>query len=736
MDKLAALKALDKQLEEALRSGTVVEQQDLRKRIWHLRYASECVESQDSDGCDVGCHNVDTLDVMAPAWTSSHRPDIVISFLDPTNPDATPCRKGYRKTTLSQYIRSDTSDRRLWIPNFKNQMNGQDFDTLTGCGGHPSCVECYIKLPCDSTLILIDPSFVKDLAAGEYIGIPLYKVCYGNAQGQFGEGLVHGQLQDWLYVVVSTDELVRHQQLDRCLQRHLRVRVPYGMYSYKDLCDDRRRSIVDQIRMIVEKYPIPIMDLFRSQQLRRRFDFELHNRVSLLDAFNNCLHHLREYDSFMLHDPDPQLPDLIVTSYSHIWTADDKNLFVDYYIQTDLVSLPHDNDVYPEPLCSVAVLRQLLDKNSVLFRWDGILWRPTIIMGEPVDICSYRDDLLELTIEEQLIFESGQCPPRYRVVSSKSTDEQLQLLRFSMFPMLANKEIIQTYFQADLQIQMYLKEIMIRQGQYYLVHDREEGLHPISDDKGDTIEFLLQDPKVTDFLIAEHIHDTNYTVSKSRPVLCTEESYMNLDAARQMYWTNVYFRNRVASHFTQGHRMDQPTFQQHFTQHCQKYRYLARPIFNREEYVFCSCQKLHSLAMDIDDLEEGSVIYLNDDNSLAWSVYDSDVNFRRLLHQQMADSHLQDIMEIQLAHFLLDPMSKIELSVRVTEYKRWKTQYDQVNQDVAKLKQVSRTFVSHLTRPHIRSAMAGFEEVLHTATNTAKSMANNIGLQWKLYGYK
>ena len=260
---MSTVEQLEAELKEAEASRNIQAMQQIRRQLVLLKFPQAVQDvTQVSSASSLDCSNVDMLDPATPVWTQAHKPDITIAFQDPSNPRARPNRQCYNRQSLRDYIKQSV-DFRLWVPNAQRQMTQVPIDPDSGHGGIPSLVEAYIRLP-DSTLILVDPAFVRKMTPGQYEGIPLYPVRYGNAMGEFGAGQAHGQVEVPLYLVVSTDPEKQLQQLEYCLERHIRLRDPYGHGHYSRMRPAARskETVLAAIRQVYSRFPVPVLDLF------------------------------------------------------------------------------------------------------------------------------------------------------------------------------------------------------------------------------------------------------------------------------------------------------------------------------------------------------------------------------------------------------------------------------------------------------------------------------------------
>lgn len=512
---------LEKRLKDAEARRDVQAMQQIRRQLVLLKFPQAVQDvTQVSQAQSLDCSNVDMLDPTTPAWTEEHRPDITIAFQDPSNPRARPNRQCYNRQSLRDYIKQSV-DFRMWVPNAQRQMTQVPIDPESGHGGIPSLVEAYIRLP-DSTLIIVDPAFVRKMTPGQYEGIPLYSVRYGNARGEFGAGQAHGQMEVPLYLVVSTDAEQQLQQLEYCLERHIRLRDPYGHGHYARMRPSvrSRDSVLAAIRQVHSRFPVPVLDLFHDfdadlMKKTNSFSFNLHRYVSLLD----------QYILFLLQNPE---------ALEKVWTQDQKRQFVtDYQKHNHIDAGP---SAYPKPLFGTDVARRLLEGKMLLFRWDSIAWRPIILLlqGSP-NLTAVKAMMPEMTEEEQQMLLQGKTSNRYRLVTAASSEQELELLEFSLFPGLMYPYFVYEYAKYDLALEHFVLQLQ-KEGVYF-----EQRAITSSLKKGGAADEarLRADKDVKDFLIAVDKSGELVLLTKKQP------GDNSLNVARDFFWLSDKFRSLV-----------------------------------------------------------------------------------------------------------------------------------------------------------------------------------------------
>lgn len=542
---MSSLEELRAELTKAQNDKDFAKIQSLNREIYKLQFANMDVDEDEDEGEPLDCSNVDLLDELAPKWTTTHQPDITILFRDPKRPNATPNKQCFNRKTLLRYIRSDDNDFRMWVPNRFRQLNNLPIDD-DGDGGIPSIVEAYIRMP-DHTLILIDPSFVEKLEPGVYEGVPLYEVRYGNGLGP-----------DWVYVVVSSDEDVALSQLQRCLERHLRVRDPFGIHHYSRMHPTvvTKQSLVDAIRAVHTRFPVPVVDTMRktddyqASQEWNRFSFDLHSMVSPTDMY--CL--LAEKLSKGGGQGELHIPNAVVNylTKNGYLSASFYEVVMNSYVAFEGNRLDN-GDPYPAPIMSLKVVKMLLGEGYVIFRWNNLYWQPVYFghslgkFNDNDDIRTYLPEFTDMDIE--LMTKSKTVPSSYRLVTAKSSDEMLELLEFSTRPRLALKSFIAAYISDDFLLSMSVRN-MIDKSQYYVRRTWTAGIRDIPDKSAEGINTLYTklkfDNKVSDFLIISHIDEHTVLTATKYWYSLSEDSW-NVAAVREMSLTDSKFRKRVLS---------------------------------------------------------------------------------------------------------------------------------------------------------------------------------------------
>ena len=419
----------------------------------------------------------DLLDPLSQPWSTAHAPDFSIQFRCPTGRDYIQC---YQTKSFLTYINRDrlededwidylnkheTTDFRLWVPNGQTQLANLDVDPHTGHGGMPSAVERYIRLP-DSNLILID-EFIRDLSADQpfayYIALPLYQVRFGNALSNFEPGTIHGQYLAWIYQVLPVQPEQRLEWLERSLCRHIHVRDPFGHAHYDRLYQEvlqeqSDRGYVQAIQAVVQRFPIPVMDLMREYDrkeilFRARFEYNLQHMVAPRDMAN-MIHRYQQRQE-QLEISGKRTGTLFIDCSSSMALNTKLKLQIMSAYRTGDVCYMTDNVLakLPKPLITAAALKEVLQIVSVVivFRWDVFCWAPAAVLEiddpEVFNHESLKYLLPEMTDRERelLLLLRLQEITRYRFVTSNSSFHDMELLEFSMVPRTACSQIITLY---------------------------------------------------------------------------------------------------------------------------------------------------------------------------------------------------------------------------------------------------------------------------------------------------
>lgn len=421
----------------------------------------------------------DLLDPLSQRWSTSHVPDFSIQFRCFTGRDYIQC---YQTKSFLSYINRDqqedqhwidylnkheVTDFRLWVPNGQRQLIQLDVDPHTGHGGMPSAVERYVRLP-DSNLILID-EFIRDLKVGQpfayYLALPLYPARFGNALSNFEPGTIHGQYLAWVYQVLPVQPEQRLEWLDRCLRRHIHVRDPFGHAHYDRLYNEVLQEqsdsgYVEAIRAVVERFPIPVMDLMRDYDrkeilFRTRFEYGLQNMVAPRDMANMI--HRYQQKKEQLEISGRRTGTLFIDSSSSMSLNTKLKLQIMSAYRTGDVCYMTDSVLakLPKPLASAAALKEVLQVVNVIivFRWDVFCWAPVVVLEvdnpEVFNSDTVQCLLPEMTDRERELLLLQRLDDitltRYRFVTSNSSLQELELLEFSMVPRTACSQILALY---------------------------------------------------------------------------------------------------------------------------------------------------------------------------------------------------------------------------------------------------------------------------------------------------
>lgn len=634
-DKQERINDLRERLSQAQQQKEFETIKTLQIELNQLLFPSD--DSDDDSGEELDCTNKDILDPLAPAWTTSHTPDITILFRDPRRPSARPNRQCYKRESLMKYVYKRKTDMRLWVPNNVRQLKQKPVDD-TGHGGMPSMVETYVRLP-DSTLILIDPSFLKEMTAGQYEGIPLYEVRYGNRFGSFGVGQIHGQTPDWVYLVVSSNPTKVVKQLQRCLERHLRVRDPYGLYHYQQLrpVGATRDSLIEAIREVHQKFPIPVMDLFRvyddsDNHLNywKRFNFRLHEMVSPTDALSQIAEKLYQGTPvpplnycYGTDDDSFCVPfDLKFFRKEGYLTAEDNELFFNIYRSNKKIRQQNDNN-YPPPLLTTDVARGILGRNDsfVLFRWNGLYWQPVFFSDlQKIDWTDLHIYVPDITKEEEDLLKKGQTSPRFRLATKNSTPEELDLLVFSMRPRLANMAVMKEYLLFDPAIKQYLSKLSAS-NLYYSSRFLRTRLDSVGSKSMVELEAEL--------VGSRQYYSWVVSTSESAGGVLTSRG-RGFDAVRQVFFIDPKFQSRVLDDFVL-HNYNRTDFDTIFD-HLESVpcllivKRLTKRQRNQSSYTFIR-------AVEADDWNEDNLkedeLLVTDDKDLAWQLFQTETTFRQ-----------------------------------------------------------------------------------------------------------
>lgn len=450
---------------------------------------SESDDDMDTDGYICTCTNdTDLLHPTLKMWSSCYEPDVIIEFQDAVRVDATPNRLGFRFDSFRSYIQSPSALVRGWFPNKAHQKSGEPVDP-EGYGSQPSLVARYILLP-DHTLIRINET-IRNIRNGQnmsrLIGIPLYRVRYGNQDGQFGSGRVHGQSEVWLYeVVASMDDLTLS------MIEHVRLYDPYGLHHYDRIMNEA--DPLTAIRQTVERFTIPVMDLRRECDssvmfMRPPFEANIHLLTSLTDLISYRISNNMDIDKVQsMYNQDP--------------------------ICSRVDLLPGFDAECLKPVVHKDVLRGVLTdfELTTIMKWEHHAWRCIGVshLDETVDdICGRIPSISEVDASCLISAWSGNPIPtgcQYRTVYPTSSDEDMELLEFSQTVGMSSRCLISHYVMYDVAIKKYCN-CLYSQNLRLVVRQDEIVLEPSrlafrsNDEILQALEPLYQDPDVLDFLV-------------------------------------------------------------------------------------------------------------------------------------------------------------------------------------------------------------------------------------------
>lgn len=663
-EKQERIKELREKLSHAQQDKQFETIKSLQIELNQLLFPTDDDSDDDDTGEELGCTNNDLLDPLAPAWTTSHVPDITILFRDPRRPNAKPNRQCYRRESLTKYVRKKKTDMRMWVPNSVRQLKLKPVDN-TGHGGMPSMVETYVRLP-DSTLILIDPSFLKKMKPGQYEGIPLYEVRYGNRVGSFGPSQIHGQTPSWVYLVVSSNTSKAVKQLQRCLERHLRVRDPYGLHHYQQLRPAvvTRDFLITAIRMMHQRFPIPVMDIFRpyddsDEHLNywKRFNFKLHEMVSPTDALSQIAEKLYHGDPVPPlnycygSDEDAFCAPFDLKSFKkegHL-TAEDNELFFNIYRSSKKVRQQNDDD-YPPPLLTTDVARGILSRNDsfVLFRWNGLYWQPVFFsLFQKIDWTDLHIYVPDITKEEEELLKKGQTSPRFRLVTKNSTPEELDLLVFSMRPRLASMAVMKEYLLFDPAIKQYLSKLSAG-NLYYSSRFWRTRLDSVGGKSMAELEAELSGSgQYYSWVVSSNKDTNNIFTSRGK----------GFNAVRHVFFTDPKFQSRVLEDFVL-HNYSKVDFDSIFA-HLESVpcflivKRLTKRQRNQSGYTFI--RAVDGEDWDEDNLQEDELV-VTDDKDIAWQLFQTESTFR------------QTVMKLVMRALLVPKLNELE---KWSQYSRY-----------------------------------------------------------------
>lgn len=551
------------------------------------------------------------------------------------------------------YIMSKKSDMRMWVPNRVRQFKKEGIDDV-GYGGMPSMVETYIRMP-DTTLILIDPSFVKKLEPGLYEGVPLYEVRYGNRKGIFGVSMTHGQTPGWVYVVVSSDEQEALKQLYRCLERHLRVRDPYGVHHYPRMIPSppTRDAMIDAIREVHRRFPVPVMDLFRGSDETHlvywdRFNFNLHNLVSPTDQLAQLAEEfskgqIMEELTTMYNVGEQEfgvtlsLKNLRKKGYL---TAKENALFMDSY----RISPPLQEGSYPKPLITTDVARGMLRKKNsiILFRWNGLYWQAVFFGDFPVNSEDLYKHVPEITPEEVQLLNKKKTSHRYRLVHASSKVEHLEMVEFSMRPRQANKNFMQDFIRYDMPLTR-IGTKFFTQSLYYVVKEFfDSGLKTYDfEDVTQMIKELRENSNVENFAVYD----------STQSVMVTKKNGSGLSALRELFFTDTYFQSLVLDNLLDPKQYTEEDFRETVLKKIDNLPTMlvakkrTKRMTGQSKWTFDRVED--STLWDEDDEIEDKLgpdesLVTEHDGDIAWELFQNEGEFRKVIMKLVLDELVKE----------------------------------------------------------------------------------------------
>ena len=514
------------------------------RQIQQFRLQQFAQEDEDTpmnmDGLDPHDCTNDLEYITRQEWDNNLKPTVKIYFeADGARPNV----QCFDLNHLQNLLETDLL--RLWVPNTEYQQEEWPIEE-TGHGGMPSVVERYSLLP-DGTLVLTP----QDMAEGEYRGIPLYRVRYGNRYGTFGVSESHGQHEVMLYALIprGDSELVSMGKLLHSMW------MRYGEPAMPT--DHTVDAYLETIRKMKQESPIPVRDVDRTTPAVSEQELQQHQRDVYLENL------------MLQNDPEGMINkvvSLLRTGYSLVFSEAHWLVAPTSELRRELLALP---DVDASNLMNIlsnfspvyTVLHSQQFANQTLSRHlsDADVQLLLDVYAQNVEFREMLDHVE--TVETALTWEQTKAatesylekghtlafrrdPVAWRwtpeadddsqIVQDTPTMAQLAIIHSNMVPEYIVLPVLREWVAADLLLTNF-SDKMVEDGTIFtmfhddnfLYLDEADYVANLGGTSQDAVEALRTDPAVQLFVMRGHTIDTMW------------------DQVRLKYLTSSRFRTEV-----------------------------------------------------------------------------------------------------------------------------------------------------------------------------------------------